>query len=157
MPGPTADDLLARLGEAGLRATRQRRVIVETLLARPSHVTADDLTAVINERFPEVHAATVYRTLEVLESLGVVYRLANGHAPTQWHLTDHSHQHLVCDRCGRVEEVANPAFARLAASLAKDHGFDVDLRHLAVGGVCASCGTEASPTSLAAGVRPSGR
>jgi Fe2+ or Zn2+ uptake regulation protein len=139
VPSAAADELLDRLRDVGLRATTQRRVIVETLLAQPAHVTAEDLTARVNERYPEVHAATVYRTLEVLESLGVLYRLANGHAPTQWHLSDRSHQHLVCDGCGRVEEVSTPAFARLAAALSKDYGFTADLRHIAVTGLCAQC------------------
>ena len=139
MRSPAADDLLDRLREVGLRATTQRRVIVETLLEQPAHITAEDLTAVVNERHPEVHTATVYRTLEVLESLGALYRLDNGHAPTQWHLTDRSHQHLVCERCGAVEEVSNPAFARLAAALARDHGFRADLRHVAIGGLCSTC------------------
>jgi len=144
---PAADDLLDRLREVGLRATTQRRVIVETLLDQPAHITAEDLTAVVNEHYPEVHAATVYRTLEVLESLGVLYRLANGHAPTQWHLTDRSHQHLVCDACGAVEEVSNPAFARLASALARDHGFRADLRHVAITGVCSTCAAKAGPAA----------
>jgi len=134
-----ADDLLDRLRDAGQRATTQRRVIVEALLAQPGHITAEELTALVRARYPEVHLATVYRTLEVLESLGELYPLSNGHAPTQWHLTHRSHQHLVCDGCGHVEEVANPAFSRLANALAKDHGFEVDLRHLAVTGVCSRC------------------
>ena len=147
MRSPAADDLLDRLREVGLRATTQRRVIVETLLDQPAHITAEDLTAVVNEHYPEVHAATVYRTLEVLESLGVLYRLANGHAPTQWHLTDRSHQHLVCDACGAVEEVSNPAFARLASALARDHGFRADLRHVAITGVCSTCAAKAGPAA----------
>jgi Fur family ferric uptake transcriptional regulator len=137
--------LLDRLREVGLRATTQRRVIVETLLDQPAHITAEDLTAVVNERYPEVHTATVYRTLEVLESLGVLYRLDNGHAPTQWHLTERSHQHLVCDTCGAVEEVSSPAFARLASALARDHGFQADLRHVAIAGVCSTCAATTAP------------
>ena len=137
-----------------MRATTQRRVIVETLLEQPAHITAEDLTAVVNERYPEVHAATVYRTLEVLESLGVLYRLANGHAPTQWHLTDRSHQHLVCGTCGGVEEVSDPAFARLASSLARDHGFRADLRHVAITGMCSRCTAAAAPA--AGGTAPRG-
>ena len=141
MRGTDADDLLERLRDGGLRATHQRRAIVEALLAHPAHVTADGLTAEVKLQRPEVHVATVYRTLEVLESLGVLYRLDNGHAPTQWHLTERSHQHLVCDACGRVEEVSNPAFARLATAIRKAHGFNVDLRHTAIRGLCSRCST----------------
>ena len=134
-----ADDLLARLKDVGLRATTQRRVIVEALLAQPDHITAEELTDLVKARYPEVHLATVYRTLEVLESLGALYRLSLGHEPTQWHLTERAHQHLVCDVCGRVQEVSDPAFARLAASLMKAHGFHPDLRHVALRGRCSGC------------------
>lgn len=139
VPSADADDLLERLRDVGLRATTPRRVIVETLLAQRDHVTADDLTAAVQARYPEVHRATIYRTLEALEALGVLSRLATGQGPTQWHLSERSHQHLVCDSCGAVEEVSNQAFARLATALAKDHGFRADIRHLAIGGRCQKC------------------
>jgi Fur family transcriptional regulator, ferric uptake regulator len=134
-----ADDLLARLKDVGLRATTQRRVIVEALLAQPDHITAEELTDIVKAQYPEVHLATVYRTLEVLEALGALSRLSLGHEPTQWHLTARAHQHLVCDVCGRVQEVADPAFARLASALVRAHGFEADLRHLAVRGRCSRC------------------
>ena len=144
MRSPAADELLSQLRGAGLRATTQRRVIVEALLAQPDHITAEDLTAEVNARYPEVHLATVYRTLEVLESLGALYRLSLGHEPTQWHLTGHAHQHLVCDVCGRVQEVSDPAFARLASALMKAHGFQPDLRHVALRGRCSGCAGDAA-------------
>jgi Fur family ferric uptake transcriptional regulator len=148
---PLADDLIARLKDEGLRATTQRRVIVETLLAQPDHVTAEDLTNLVQRSYPEVHLATVYRTLEVLESVGALSRLSVGHGPTQWHLTERSHQHLICVDCGEVEEVSDPAFARLAATLARAHGFQADMRHVAINGRCARCVATgvSEPTSAA--------
>jgi Fur family ferric uptake transcriptional regulator len=146
-----ADDLIARLKEEGLRATTQRRVIVEALLAQPDHITAEDLTREVQDLHPEVHLATVYRTLEVLESVGALYRLSVGHGPTQWHLTERSHQHLICESCGEVEEVSSPAFARLAAALAKDHGFRADIRHVAINGLCARCATSGGGEPARAG------
>jgi Fur family ferric uptake transcriptional regulator len=136
---PATDDLLDRLRQVGLRATTQRRVILETLLGQPDHVTAEDLTTLVHADYPEVHQATVYRTLEALESLGVLYRLSMGQGPVQWHLTERSHQHLVCDVCGEVQEVSDGAFARLAVALAKDHGFQADMRHVAMTGRCRRC------------------
>jgi Fur family ferric uptake transcriptional regulator len=134
-----ADDLLDRLREVGLRATTPRRVIVEALLAQPDHITAEDLTALVQAGYPEVHRATVYRTLEALADLGAVYRMPVAQGPAQWHLTERSHQHLVCDECGRVQEVSAGAFARLAAALARDYGFEADIRHVAMTGRCDLC------------------
>jgi Fur family transcriptional regulator, ferric uptake regulator len=133
------DELLARLREGGGRVTLQRRVIVETLLAQPDHVTAEELIAKVQARYPEVNAATVYRTLDALDEIGALKRLAVGKGPTQWELTTSAHQHLVCDLCGEVQEVSGGAFARLAASLVKQHGFYADIGHLAVTGRCAAC------------------
>ena len=153
MRSAAVDDLLERLRDGGLRATNQRRAIVEALLAHPAHVTAEGLTAEVKLKRPEVHLATVYRTLEVLESLGVLYRLDNGHAPTQWHLSERSHQHLVCDSCGQVQEVSNPAFARLATALRKAHGFNVDVRHTAIRGLCRRCSAPVPNGKPSAGTR----
>ena len=119
--------------------TLQRRVIVDTLLAQPQHVTAEELIAKVHARYPEVNAATVYRTLELLGQIGVLNRLALGQGPARWELTQGAHQHLVCDVCGVVEEVSGGPFTRLASSLAKQHGFEADIRHLAVTGRCAAC------------------
>lgn len=145
----TTDVLLGRLREVGLRATTQRRVIVETLLAQPDHVTADELTDLVQRDFPEVHKATVYRTLEALGTLGVLNRLALGKGPAQWQLTDHSHQHLVCEECGAVEEVSDVAFVRLATSLAKSHGFQADIRHVAIAGRCRGCAEHSNEVARA--------
>jgi Fur family transcriptional regulator, ferric uptake regulator len=134
-----ADHLLGRLRDAGGRVTVQRRIVVETLLAQPEHITAEGLITQVQARYPEVNAATVYRTLEALDEIGALKRLAVGRGPTQWELTAGSHQHLVCDVCGAVQEVAGGPFARLAAALVKQHGFEADIGHLAVTGRCAAC------------------
>lgn len=119
--------------------TLQRRVIVDTLLAQLEHVTAEELIAKVHARYPEVNAATVYRTLELLGQIGALNRLALGQGPARWELTQDAHQHLVCDVCGAVEEVSGGAFTRLVAALAKQHGFEANIRHLAVTGRCAAC------------------
>lgn len=151
MLSPVVDELLARLRDEGLRATTQRRVILEALLAQPDHITAEGLTEVVKQRYPEVHLATVYRTLEVLESVGALYRLSMGHGPTQWHLTERTHQHLICDCCGDVEEISNAGFARLSVTLAKDHQFRADMRHVAIRGTCARCAETTAGSAASAG------
>jgi len=137
------DDLLGRLRQHGLRATTPRRIIVETLLAEPDHVTADALTARVQARAPELNKATVYRTLEALEALGVVDRMPCDQGPAQWHFTDHAHQHLVCSVCGNVDEVSSKEFDRLREALVEAYGFEADIRHIAITGACRRC---AAPT-----------
>jgi Fe2+ or Zn2+ uptake regulation protein len=75
------EELLERLREGGGRITLQRRVIVETFLAQPEHVTAEELITKVQARYPEVNAATVYRTLEALDEICALKRLALGKGP----------------------------------------------------------------------------
>jgi Fur family transcriptional regulator, ferric uptake regulator len=139
MDSSVVDDLVARLREQGLRATTPRRIIVETLIAQPGHITADGLTALVQARAPHVNKATVYRTLDALEALGEVQRTAVDQSPAHWHLTGHEHHHLVCDRCGAVLEVPAKEFLKLARAFRTAYGFEVDLRHIALPGVCRAC------------------
>ena len=141
MPVSVVDDIVERLRDHGLRATTPRRIIVETLLGQPEHVTAEGLTELVQERAPHVNKATVYRTLEALEALGVVDRMPLDQGPAQWHLADHTHQHLVCSECGEVAEISSKEFARLARSLAADYAFEADMRHVAISGRCWKCRT----------------
>ena len=140
------DDLLHRLRKHGLRATTPRRIIVETLLGEGNHVTAESLTAKVQARAPELNKATVYRTLEALEALGVVNRMPCDQGPAQWHLADHAHQHLVCSICGDVLEISSKEFDRLRRALAAAYGFEADMRHIAIAGACRRCAqTAATP------------
>ena len=142
MPSDPVDELVDRLRNKGLRATTPRRIIVETLLEQPDHVTADSLTMLVQERAPLVNKATIYRTLEALESLGVVDRMAVDQGPAQWHLVDHGHhQHLVCNVCGSVTETSSKEFRRLARVLAVENGFQIDT-HIAISGRCQRCTAE---------------
>src|SRR5918999_3307606 len=95
----------------GGRVTAPRRAILAALLEADGHVTAEDLTARVQSRLPDVHVSTVYRTLETLADLGVVVHVHLGHGRAVFHLADDRHQHLVCDHCGRVIEAPPEVFA----------------------------------------------
>ncbi len=127
--------LLAALRREGGRLTPARRAVATALLQGDHHVTADDLAA----RVPQVNRATVYRTLDALERQGVVEHVHLGHGRAEFHLTDHRHQHLVCDVCGRVTEVPDEVLAPLAARIAEDYGFVLRPDHFALLGRCVGC------------------
>ena len=133
------EQILASLRKNGGRASTPRRVIIETLLDARHHLTVEELTTDVQAGHPEIHLTTVYRTVEALEALGIVYHVHLGHGPAQWHLADDAHQHLVCQSCGRVVEAPDGAFAELRDRLEGDFGFLPDARHFAVVGWCAEC------------------
>jgi Fur family ferric uptake transcriptional regulator len=141
----------ARLRRAGLRSTAQRRAVLAAL-AELRHATADELAARVQRDSPEVSLSTVYRTLEVLDRVGLVTHAHLRHgAPTYHAVDERPHIHLVCGRCGRVEQRDVEVAAPLAAELRRTSGFRVDLTHLALHGRCAACaaGSDGEPEALA--------
>src|SRR5579863_10459474 len=108
----TTSETTARVGEIldllaarGMRRTSARQSILEALLGSENHVTAEGIATEVNRRFPSVDVSTVYRTLDTLEQLGVIDHTHLSHGPAIFHLAEDDHQHLVCERCGRVDEV----------------------------------------------------
>ena len=133
------DDLAARLHSLGYRLTPQRQFVlqaVETL----GHATPDEILAEVQSQSSAVNVSTIYRTLEVLEELGLVrHTHLSDRAPTYHSVGDHEHFHLVCRNCRRVVSVDPDVVAPLAERLRGEHGFVLDVGHLAVFGQCVHC------------------
>jgi Fur family ferric uptake transcriptional regulator len=158
-PSGTHDGLWAgvpeRLRARGLRWTPQRRVLVDVLSRTDGHVTGAELVERCREVDPGTIPSTVYRTLDVLEELGV---LSHSHAPDgreEFHvLPEAEHGHLICQHCGTQTEltVREPDVAAVLAAFGEARGFAVDVSHLTVSGRCADCREdEAPPTGRRAG------
>lgn len=139
MRDESVHEILERLHEAGGRRTASRQAIVEALVASGSHVTADELASAVQKRFPSVNLSTVYRTLDALEEVGVVHHVHLGHGRAIYHLADEDHQHLVCERCERVEELPQKRLRPFVRLLDREFGFEVDQRHFAIVGLCRRC------------------
>jgi Fe2+ or Zn2+ uptake regulation protein len=124
---------------SGVRITAARRAVVEALVAADDHVTADDLAAAVASAAPDVHLSTVYRTLDALEKLGVVTHVHLGHGRAVYHLTDHLHQHAVCEACGHVVELPDDVMRDVQTRVRRETGFQLDPHHFALVGRCAHC------------------
>ncbi|MGH9297434.1 MAG: Fur family transcriptional regulator [Acidimicrobiales bacterium] len=131
--------VIAAMRGGGHRITRDRRVIVQALVASSGHLSVDDVVDRIALDHPEVHAATVYRTVDALEQLGLLYHVHLGHGAARWHLADDPHHHLYCQGCGAVIEVDDETVVPLAALVEERHGFVIDQRHFALVGRCSKC------------------
>jgi len=129
-------DWRATLREKGYRLTPQRELIlnaVDTL----GHATPDDVLHEVRKHSDAVNVSTVYRTLEVLEELGLVrHAHLSDRAPTYHSVTEHEHFHLVCRNCHKVISVDPDVLKPLLSRLKADHGFTVDVGHLTVFGTC---------------------
>ncbi|MDP2772658.1 MAG: transcriptional repressor [Nocardioides sp.] len=131
-----ADDWRTRLRESGHRLTPQRELILAAV-EELGHATPDQVFAHVRQQSEAVNISTVYRTLEVLEGLGLVrHAHLSDRAPTYHSVSDHEHFHLVCRNCGRVDSVAPDVLRSLRDTLRDDHAFVMDVGHLTVFGTC---------------------
>lgn len=128
-----------QLRERGYRVTPQRQLVLEAVTSL-EHATPEDICGHVRQTASGVNISTVYRTLELLEELGLVTHAHLGHGAPVYHLAaEADHIHLVCRDCGSVIEVSPEEADGLAGRLDTDHGFETDLRHLTVFGRCRDC------------------
>jgi Fur family ferric uptake transcriptional regulator len=134
--------LAAVLRAKGLRLTAQRQLVLEAV-HQLGHATPDQVHAKVAEVAAGVNITTVYRTLELLEELGMVTHAHLSHgAPTFHPVGESQHAHLVCQACGGVSEIPSGLLAPLAGALDAERGFLLDIGHVALFGVCAECGND---------------
>lgn len=131
--------MLEELRQNGKRLTTARRLLLEQLAGADHHLTVDELTELVQRRHPDVHRATVYRTLETLTDMGMVEHSHIGHGAAVYHLRGDLHQHLLCETCGGVTEVPASLFRELERTLSEDYGFVMRPMHFAVVGRCRRC------------------
>jgi Fur family ferric uptake transcriptional regulator len=133
------EEVLATLREHAKRITAPKRAVVEVLVRADDHLTADEVTQLVQLRRPDVSPSTVYRILEELQDLDLVVHSHAGQAAAVYHLAGRSHGHVTCDVCHVTFEVASDVFDRLARELMTRTGFELNRHHVALSGVCAHC------------------
>ena len=127
----------------GLHLTRQRRLILEALLGSEGHLTAPEIYQRARTQLPHLNKSTVYRTLESLKERGLVTETDLGDGRLGYHPAEKGHHHhLICEQCGKVQEMSDDTLSRLKAALVRRYGFQADLKHLAIFGRCQQCHTK---------------
>lgn len=134
--GP-ALDLATQLRSRGLRVTSQREQVLAAV-RELGHATPEQ----IGERVPGVDVTTVYRTLELLEEIGLVRHAHLGHGPPSYRPAEDDHIHVVCHTCGKVVDADPGLVDDMADRLRAERGFVLDRSHFTVFGRCREC-TEA--------------
>jgi Fur family ferric uptake transcriptional regulator len=124
-----------------LPVTRQRDLVAQTVLLAEDHLSVDGIRRRLREKGERVGTATVYRTLDVLLESGLVRAHDFGEGfkryepmPAQAH-----HEHLICERCGRVVEFQNERLERMLPIIADEHAFQHDRHRVEIYGVCREC------------------
>jgi Fur family ferric uptake transcriptional regulator len=137
---PHCHTLIAALRQKGYRITPQREMVIEAIAHSGRHVTAEEVYAQVQARTRSINLATVYRTLDFLVSEGLASRNDLGSGRIVYATARHGpHLHLVCRHCGRVIEAEENLLEPLGERCRARYGFEPDLQHLSVTGVCADC------------------
>jgi Fur family transcriptional regulator, ferric uptake regulator len=136
-------DVMDQLRTRGLRMTPQRRAIVTEVMRTQGHISPSVIARKVQGEMPGVNASTVYRTLTLLEEVGV---LSHSHLETgaEYHKTEEAeHVHLTCGRCGKDDPLSLGEAHALQDLIRRHHGFEADLTHFAITGHCAACSAAA--------------
>jgi Fur family ferric uptake transcriptional regulator len=127
------------LRSRGYRVTPQRQLVLEAVAAL-DHATPEEIAASVQRTAKGVNISTIYRTLELLDSLGLVAHTHLHHGAPTYHLaTEAGHVHLVCQDCGKIDEATRETITPLTQALDDRHGFEVNVSHLTVFGRCHDC------------------
>ncbi len=129
------------LKKVGLKATLPRLKILEILESNPvRHMSAEDVYKALLKTDEEIGLATVYRVLTQFESANLVKRLHfdSGHSVFELEQGQH-HDHIVCVKCGKVEEFLDETIEERQRLIAKDKGFTITDHSLYIYGLCGDC------------------
>lgn len=116
------------LEKNNLKQTRQRELILGAFLEAKGHVTSDDLFQIVREQNPTIGYTTVYRTMKLLSEAGVATERHFDDGITRYEIEEEHHDHLVCEKCGKIIEFECEAIETAQREVARDHGFEI-LRH----------------------------
>ncbi len=136
-----AEILSSYIATRGLKATRQRQLILEAFLGAQGHVSVDDVLAKVRSADPKVSAATVYRTMKLLAEAGLASAQHFGDGQVRYEAAagKSHHDHLICTRCGQITEFEDDRIETLQDAAARSHGFRVEHHKLEIYGACRAC------------------
>ena len=127
------------MAERGLKSTRQRALIVETFFQAGGHVSVEDVWSRVRKVDGRVSVATVYRTMKLLCEAGLASERHFDDGVTRFEIEHEHHDHLVCTRCGKIEDVDLDGISALAAEVAASTGYEIRSHRVDFYGICADC------------------
>lgn len=132
--------IVDKLKKPGHRLTPQRLMIASAIENTDDHISAEEIYSQVVDKYPNVNISTIYRTLELLEQLGLVTETDLGGGRVRYHPADKGHHHhLICQECGAVIDLDETVLLPLKDALLREYEFIADLRHLGIFGCCAKC------------------
>jgi Fur family ferric uptake transcriptional regulator/Fur family peroxide stress response transcriptional regulator len=142
-------DLIELLHSRGQRVTSQRVVTLRELRRRGQHATAEEIHRAVLDELPGISVPTIYATLELFVELGLARRIETATAAL-YDAGLEPHQHAVCRRCGRVQDIDGRLNANALLGAARAAGFQPQGAELIISGLCAECAAKAKAAEAAA-------
>ncbi len=134
------DAMSAKLKASGLRSTPQRLAIMKVLAESKEHPSADEIWRHLKRRFPGISQATVYRTIQLIKSLGEAVEIAFAGSGSRYDgRRPHPHPHLVCVECGRIVDPELESLRDMTREIMKGSGFEIRTFRLDFFGLCPAC------------------
>lgn len=130
---------LEHLKTTGVRITPQRHAILNYLMESMGHPTADEIYRALEPQFPSMSVATVYNNLKMFLEAGMVRELTYGDNSSRFDANVTDHYHVICDKCGKIEDFSYPSLKSVELQAESSTGFEVHGHRLEVYGVCKSC------------------
>lgn len=133
-----------QLKEKGFRVTSQRKAILEVIKEHEGqHLSTEEIYELVKAHYPEIGLATVYRTLLLLVSMELVYKMDFDDGCSRYEINssmeDHRHHHLICLKCGSVAEVKEDLLDSLEEQILEKNGFIVKDHRVKFYGFCKNC------------------
>jgi Fur family ferric uptake transcriptional regulator len=140
----TIKGYMDQLQKRGYKYTNQREDVLRILLEnKESHLSCEEVHGIVARESKDVGIATVYRTLQLFERLGIVYRINFDDGVSRYELNlgneNHHHHHLICTECGNVTEVKLDLLEALEDEIEKEEGFVIRDHNVKFYGICKKC------------------
>ncbi|GFR36389.1 Fur family transcriptional regulator [Thermobrachium celere] len=139
-----AEKLKQSLKNKGYKLTPQRRAVLNVIMENEGkHLSSEEIYDIVKQDCPDIGLATVYRTLNLLEKMGVICKMNFDDGCNRYELVrdeeDHQHHHLVCKGCGRVEEVEDDLLEVLEQKIEEKYNFKINDHSVKFYGYCSEC------------------
>ncbi|EDP76380.1 transcriptional regulator (FurR family) protein [Hydrogenivirga sp. 128-5-R1-1] len=138
------ESFIERCREAGLKITPQRVAVYEILLNSHNHPTVEEIYEEVKKRYPFVSLATVYRTVETLEQMGLAKKVCYWGSSARYDANTDDHHHLICVSCGAIRDIYMDKKIDIPQEL---EGFETAGYSVNVYGLCPQCREKAQPST----------
>jgi Fur family ferric uptake transcriptional regulator len=127
------------LDERSLKHTKQRAAILDVFLEAPGHITSEEIYARVLGEYANIGFTTVYRTMKLLCEAGIAHEHHFEDGVTRYEVELEHHDHLVCLRCGKIEEFECELIEKSQQEIADSYGYRLLHHRHELYGHCPAC------------------